>query len=142
MDTEKDSTPQPKGKTVFHKYSTWRNGQHMTTVLQMVPGQEKKVVIGKIYFERNGEEKTYVAKSADGKKILGVSKSYVDIEKRFAEHGDNLAKREMEKEVPIPQEPVSNPEQTLGMPTPKTPAEEIAKVRERSVKSNDQSKAR
>lgn len=140
MDTEKNSNPQPKGKTIFHKYSTWNKGQHMTTVLQTVPGQEKKVVIGKIYFERNGDEKTYVAKSADGKEVLGISKSYVDIEKRFAEHGADLAKSEMDKEVSIPQEQVPNPEQNPAPPVAKTPTQEITEVRERGEKSKDRSR--
>ncbi len=139
MSTEKQSLDQPKGKTIFQKYSRWNKGQHMTTVLQTVPGEEKKVVIGRIYFDKVGEEKTYTAKSADGKEVLGVSKSYVDIEKRFAKHGHELALEELEKKQEISQEKTPELEPKPVPPPEKNPAEELKEIRNRGAKSKDRS---
>ena len=148
MNTEKDTARKSTGKTIIIKYSTWNKGQDFSTVLQTVPEGNKKVLIGRIHFDRNGEEKTYTAKGADGQ-VLHTAKNSVEIEKYFTEHGPELAQQELQKKQTVenekavapsteretPQPPAVAPNPT---PIPETPEKELDEIRaQKAEKSQD-----
>lgn len=141
MDNEQKTSRQPKGQTIIIKYSSWKKGQHFATVLQTTPGKKRKL-IGRIYFERNGEDKQYVAKSADGKEVLYVSPTYADVEKNLKANGPALALAELDKDeamskaqTPAIEQPSVAQEQTPPVPEQKSPEDQLKELRDRGDKS-------
>lgn len=131
MDTQNDSQ-YPHGKTIIKKYSSWKMGQHKSSVLQSVPGY-KTQFIGKIYFEKIGEDKNYVAKSSDDKEVFGVSKREYELEKWFAQEGHRLAVEKLEAEKARLQAQTVEPEQRPMEPQQKVPEQELDEIRSRQT---------
>ena len=130
MDTQ-DNTRYPHGKTIIKKFSTWKKGQHKSTVLQSVPGH-KTQFIGKIYFEKNGEEKTYVGKSADDRQVYATAPHEFEVEKWFAQEGHRLAVERIEAEKAKLQTPAPEAPEQSEPAQAKTPVEELAAIRARN----------
>lgn len=141
MDTPNESKREPKGKTIIKKYSRWNKGQHKSSVMQTVPGH-KTQFIGKIYFEKQGENKSYVGKSADDREVFTVAEREYEVEKWFQQEGPRLAMEKIEaekaKNIPQEQESAQQPEP----PAPPTPDQELADIRSRRGVVKDQSIAR
>ncbi|MEO5643900.1 MAG: hypothetical protein ABIQ40_18675 [Bacteroidia bacterium] len=138
MNTEKEKS-QSQGKTIFIKYSNWKKGQHFETVLQSMPDEKKKVLIGRIYLEIEGNQKTYTAKSADGREVLHVSDSYVDTEKHMIKNGHALGMEELQKKQSRDQEREETP--TPQTKTQEVPKNEVSKAPEKEVEEIRERKA-
>lgn len=154
MDTEKNSPDQPKGKTIFMEYSTWKKGQHFITVLQTLPEHQKKVVIARISMIRDTEGKVlYSAMRPDGKTVITQNHDRVALKKHLAEFGPTYASQELERlsvgkdeakskeQAPVvqKQQPPVAKGQTTSMPEEKSPADELKEIRDRGGKSKDKS---
>lgn len=94
---ETENQPQ-KGQTIFIEYSRWKAGQHFITVTQTIPGTKKKVITGRIFLEFDENKKaTYRAESPDGKELFGKTDKVYELKNKFKEHGERLAKYQLEK---------------------------------------------
>lgn len=149
MSFEKDQSRQPHGKTIFIEYSSAKSGQHFITVLQTLPGQNKKVLIGRVYAAKVHDQIIYTAKSADGKLVLAVSEHLSEVKKGFKKNGAELALKEISKaEISVQDETPGAQaigEQSAEQKTPqkhkqKTSEQEIREIRENKTgKGQDKS---